>query len=176
MLQPVRSPLRHSQKAGGGSEGAFHEKAPPVMGQAGQSNRGGERDTVLPTRLHFAEPSVRIGTVMRSDRDGSPNTSPPASVASVAPKISFLKGGNGAGPPPRARIRGGVFLSTQEHEAVATVGVAAPLFSLSYKGAGNPATTKAGVAGISLPRGTRNLSPPADILPVMRSASKRKSR
>jgi hypothetical protein len=72
--------------------------------------------------------------------------------------------------------RGGVFLSTQEHEAVATVGVTAPLFSLSYKGAGNPATTKAGVAGISLPRGTRNLSPPADILPVMRSASKRKSR
>jgi RNA polymerase sigma factor (sigma-70 family) len=52
---------------------------------------------------------------------------------------------------------GGAFLSTQEHEAVATVGVAAPLFSLSYKGAGNPATTKAGVAGFSFPRGTRNL-------------------
>jgi hypothetical protein len=28
--------------------------------------------------------------------------------------------------------RGGVFLSTQEHEAVATVGVTAPLFSLPF--------------------------------------------
>ena len=27
------------KKAGGGSEGAFHEKAPPVLGQAGLSNR-----------------------------------------------------------------------------------------------------------------------------------------
>jgi hypothetical protein len=83
------------------------------------------------------------------------------------------------GRKPRHELprRGGVFLSTQEHEAVATVGVAARLFSLSYKGAGNPATTKAGVAGFSFgPRKTRDLSPPADILPVMRSASKRKSR
>ena len=62
------------------------------------------------------------------------------------------------GRKPRHELprRGGVFLSTQEHEAVATVGVAAPLFSLSYKGAGNPATTKAGVAGFSYGRPSRN--------------------
>jgi hypothetical protein len=72
---------------------------------------------------------------------------------------NFLPEGWQRGRKPRHELPrcGGAFLSTQEHEAVATVGVAAPLFSLSYKGAGNPATTKAGVAGFSFPRGTRNL-------------------
>jgi hypothetical protein len=90
---------------------------------------------------------------------------------------NFLPEGWQRGRKPRHELprRGGVFLSTQEHEAVATVGVAAPLFSLSYKGAGNPSTTKAGVAGISFPRGTRNLSQLADILSVMPPAPKRKS-
>jgi hypothetical protein len=79
-----RSRWRHSQKAGGGSEGAFHEKAPPVLGQAGLRNGWGEERT--PTRLHFAKPSVRIRTAMRSDRDGSGNTGSPEAFAPLAPK------------------------------------------------------------------------------------------
>src|SRR6266480_1173827 len=88
------------KKAGGGSECAFHEKAPPVLGQAGLRNGWGEERT--PTPFYLADVTDLIGTVPR-------NTSPPRSVAQRPQN----RESHGAGNPATNRVargRGGVFL------------------------------------------------------------------
>jgi hypothetical protein len=95
------------KKAGGGSECAFHEKAPPVLGQAGLRNGWGEERTPTPfiSQMSVSELGRQcdlIGTVPR-------NTSPPRSVAPAAPK-SREPWGREPATNRVARGRGGVFL------------------------------------------------------------------
>jgi hypothetical protein len=84
------------KKAGGGSECAFHEKAPPVLGQAGLRNGWGEERT--PTPFYLADVSVRIRTAMRSDRDGSPEHVTAEKRCPSGPKVERAMG---PGTPPQ---------------------------------------------------------------------------
>ena len=52
-------------KSGGANEA--HEKAPPVLGPAGLSNKGWRDMQNLSTGSHFTGADVRIRTAMRSD-------------------------------------------------------------------------------------------------------------
>src|SRR2546430_6354441 len=84
------------------------QKTPAGLGPSGAEKRVGRGTD--PHALYFADVSVRIRTAMRSDRNGSRNTSPPEALPQWPQSLSRSPRAQGPGTPPQLSPSGGVFL------------------------------------------------------------------